>query len=63
MSLLKSIFGGIVSGVSCAARLHRQDEKANIVMFERGSHVFFTNGGLPYYIKQVIKNNIALLVR
>ena len=44
------IIGGVAGGASCAARLRRLDEKAEIVILERGEYVSFANCGLPYYI-------------
>ena len=44
------IVGGVAGGASAAARLRRLDEKAEIILFERGEHISFANCGLPYYI-------------
>ena len=44
------IIGGVAGGASSAARLRRLDEKAEIVILERGEYVSFANCGLPYYI-------------
>ena len=44
------IIGGVAGGASCAARLRRLDEKAEIIILERGEYVSFANCGLPYYI-------------
>ncbi|KAG2438697.1 hypothetical protein HXX76_005243 [Chlamydomonas incerta] len=56
------IVGGVAGGASCAARLRRLDEKAEITIFERGPYVSFANCGLPYYVGEVIKEQSALLV-
>ena len=48
------IVGGVAGGASCAARLRRMDEYAEIFVFERGGDVSFANCGLPYYIGDVI---------
>jgi NADPH-dependent 2,4-dienoyl-CoA reductase/sulfur reductase-like enzyme/rhodanese-related sulfurtransferase len=56
------IVGGVAGGASCAARLRRLDEKAEIVMVERGPYVSYANCGLPYHIGNVIKNESSLLV-
>ena len=48
------IVGGVAGGASAAARLRRLDEGAEIVLFDRGSHVSFANCGLPYYVGNVI---------
>lgn len=56
------IVGGVAGGASCAARLRRLDEEAEIHIFERGPYVSFANCGLPYYIGGVIPNEEDLLV-
>ena len=37
------IIGGVAGGASCAARLRRLDEKAEITILERGEYVSFAN--------------------
>jgi NADPH-dependent 2,4-dienoyl-CoA reductase/sulfur reductase-like enzyme/rhodanese-related sulfurtransferase len=56
------IVGGVAGGASCAARLRRLDEHAEIVMVERGPYVSYANCGLPYHIGGVIEDERALLV-
>jgi NADPH-dependent 2,4-dienoyl-CoA reductase/sulfur reductase-like enzyme/rhodanese-related sulfurtransferase len=56
------IVGGVAGGASCAARLRRLDEKAEILMVERGPYVSYANCGLPYHISGVIPNESSLLV-
>ncbi|MHC4533461.1 MAG: FAD-dependent oxidoreductase [Planctomycetota bacterium] len=56
------IVGGVAGGASAAVRLRRLDEKAEIVMFERGPFVSFANCGLPYYIGGSIKKRENLLL-
>ncbi len=56
------IIGGVAGGASCAARLRRLDEKAEIVMVERGPHVSYANCGLPYHVGGVIEKEANLLV-
>jgi len=56
------IVGGVAGGASCAARLRRMDEGAEIYLFERGPDVSFANCGLPYYIGGVIADRKNLLV-
>ena len=43
------IVGGVAGGASCAARLRRLDEKAEIMLVERGPYVSYANCGLPYH--------------
>lgn len=56
------IVGGVAGGASCAARLRRLDEHAQIVLFDRGPHVSFANCGLPYFIGEIITDEKKLLM-
>ena len=56
------IVGGVAGGASCAARLRRLDERAQILMVERGPYVSYANCGLPYHVGDVIEQESALLV-
>lgn len=56
------IVGGVAGGASAAARARRLDEKAEIILFERGEHISFANCGLPYHIGGVIPERESLLV-
>jgi len=57
------IIGGVAGGATAAARLRRLDEKAEIIILERGEYVSFANCGLPYYIGGVItdRGDLTLL--
>ena len=56
------IVGGVAGGASCAARLRRLDENAEILMVERGPYVSYANCGLPYHVGGVIEDESSLLV-
>ncbi|MCS6969932.1 MAG: FAD-dependent oxidoreductase [Planctomycetota bacterium] len=56
------IVGGVAGGASCAARLRRLDEHADIQVFDRGPFVSFANCGLPYYVGDVIADERKLIV-
>ena len=56
------IVGGVAGGASCAARLRRLDEKAEILMVERGPLVSYANCGLPYFVGGSIEKESSLLV-
>ncbi len=56
------IIGGVAGGATAAARARRLNERARIVLFERGEHISFANCGLPYYIGGVIAKREQLLV-
>jgi NADPH-dependent 2,4-dienoyl-CoA reductase/sulfur reductase-like enzyme/rhodanese-related sulfurtransferase len=56
------IVGGVAGGASCAARLRRLDEKAEILMVEKGPYVSYANCGLPYHVGGVIEKEAALIL-
>ncbi|MER5765206.1 FAD-dependent oxidoreductase [Streptomyces sp. NPDC002082] len=56
------VIGGVAAGMSAAARLRRLDEKAEIVVLERGAYVSFANCGLPYHLGGVIEEREDLLL-
>lgn len=56
------IVGGVAGGASCAARLRRLDEQAEITMYDRGPFVSFANCGLPYHVGGVIPQEASLLL-
>lgn len=57
------IVGGVAGGMSTAARLRRLDERAEIVVLEKGPHVSYANCGLPYHLGGVIEDRDALLLQ
>src|SRR5512146_3179413 len=57
------IVGGVAGGASAAARARRRNEKAEIIMFERGEFISFANCGLPYHIGGTITERAKLLVQ
>ncbi len=57
------IVGGVAGGASVATRLRRMNERAEIVLLERGPYISFANCGLPYYIGGIIAERNALLVQ
>lgn len=57
------IVGAVAGGASTAARLRRMDEKAEIIIFEKGDYISYANCGLPYYIGEVIQERNKLFVQ
>ena len=57
------IIGGVAGGASCAARLRRLDENAEIIILERGEFISFANCGLPYYIGGDIRGKANLTLQ
>ncbi len=56
------IVGGVAGGASAAARVRRLDEFAQVIMFERGPHVSFSNCCLPYHLSGIIENSEDLVL-
>lgn len=48
------IVGGNTGGAGAAARLRRLDERAQIVVFEKGAHVSYSNCSLPYRLSDTV---------
>lgn len=57
------IVGGVAGGATAAARLRRLNEKAEIVLFERGPHVSFASCGVPYRVGGRIPNSEGLVLQ
>lgn len=56
------VVGGVAGGASAAARVRRLDEKAEIVMFERGEDVSYSNCALPYYLGGLVGESQNLIL-
>lgn len=56
------VVGGVAGGASTAARLRRLDEFAEIVMFEQGPYVSFSNCCIPFHIGGLIESTENLLL-
>ena len=62
MSKKVVVIGGVAGGASTAARVRRLDEKAEIIMFEKGPHVSFSNCSLPFHLSGIVENSEKLLM-
>ena len=56
MSKKYLVVGGVAGGASASARLRRLGEDDEIIMFEKGPDVSFSNCCLPYHLSGQIKN-------
>lgn len=56
------IVGGVAGGASTAARVRRIDESAEVIMFEKGPHVSFSNCSLPYHLSGIVENSDSLVL-
>lgn len=57
------IIGGVAGGATAAARIRRNTEEAEIILFEKGEYISYANCGLPYYIGGVIEEREKLFVQ
>ena len=56
------VVGGVAGGASAAARARRIDESAEIIMFERGPHVSFSNCALPFHLSGIVEESEDLVL-
>ncbi len=56
------VVGGVAGGASAAARARRLDESAEVIMFERGANVSFSNCCLPYHLSGIIEKSDDLVL-
>ena len=56
------IIGGGAGGASCAARLRRLNEQAEIIILEKTNEISIASCGLPYYCGNVIADRDDLMV-
>lgn len=54
------IVGGVGGGATVAAQIRRQDHHSEILLFDRGNHIAFSNCGLPYYLGNITDRNELL---
>jgi len=57
------IIGGVAGGASVAARVRRLDENAEVLMFEKGPNVSFSNCALPFFLSKTVPaaDNLVLM--
>ncbi len=56
------IIGGVAGGASVAARARRLDESAEIIMFEKGPNVSFSNCSLPFHLSGIVEDSDSLVM-
>ena len=62
MSKKVLIVGGVAGGASVAARVRRLDEKAEVVVFERGPYPSFSNCALPNFLSREVEESDDLIL-
>lgn len=56
------IIGGLSAGPSAAAKARRENENAEILLFEKGANISYATCGMPYAFSGVIENRSDLIV-
>ena len=56
------IVGGVTGGAGTAARLRRLDEKAEIIIFEKGPYVSYSNCSSPYRLSETVDQTEKLIL-
>ena len=56
------IIGGLSAGPSAAAKARREDENAEIILFEKGAQISYATCGMPYVFSGVIEDRSNLIV-
>ncbi len=50
------VIGAVAAGTSAAAKARRNDEDAEIVLYERDRHISYSGCGMPYYIGGLVSD-------
>ncbi len=56
------VIGGLSAGPSAAAKARREDEDAEIILFEKGANISYATCGMPYAFSGVIEDRSKLIV-
>src|SRR5699024_1383304 len=56
------IVGAVGGGATTAAQIRRQNKETEITLLDKGSHIAFSNCGMPYFIGDVVNQRKDLLV-
>lgn len=56
------VIGGLSAGPSAAAKARREDEDAQIILFEKGANISYATCGMPYAFSGVIESREDLIV-
>ena len=56
------VVGGVAGGASVATRIRRLDEMAEIIIFEKGPHVSFSNCSLPFHLSGIVESSDELVL-
>ena len=56
------VIGGLSAGPSAAAKARREDENAEIILFEKGANISYATCGMPYAFSGIIEDRSNLIV-
>ena len=56
------VVGGLSAGPSAAAKARRENEEAEIILFEKGANISYATCGMPYAFSGVIEKREKLIV-
>ena len=56
------VIGGLSAGPSAAAKARRENESAEIILFEKGANISYATCGMPYAFSGVIESRDDLIV-
>jgi NADPH-dependent 2,4-dienoyl-CoA reductase/sulfur reductase-like enzyme/rhodanese-related sulfurtransferase len=56
------VIGGLSAGPSAAAKARRENEHAEIILFEKGANISYATCGMPYAFSGIIENREKLIV-
>ena len=56
------VIGGLSAGPSAAAKARRENEQAEIILFEKGANISYATCGMPYAFSGVIESRNNLMV-
>src|SRR5690625_4134105 len=56
------VVGGVAGGAAVAARVRRLDESAEIIMFDKGHHVSFSNCSVLYHLSGIVEEGEELVL-
>lgn len=57
------IIGGDAAGMSAASKAKRVNEDLEIIIYEKGEYISYSQCGLPYYISDVTKDKEKLVIK
>lgn len=57
------VIGGDAAGMSAASKAKRVDKDLEVIVYERGDYISYSQCGLPYYISDIAKRKENLVIK